>query len=102
MVVSAPGSYGKPRPGLVVQSDVFDGNGSLAVLLLTSELKLGNPLLRYLLDPSDGNGLLLASDVMIDKIFAIPRERMGKKIGGVTAKQMSDITSALALFLGLK
>ena len=102
VVVSAPGDYGKPRPGLVIQSDRFDGNGSIVVLLMTSVLKRDNPLLRHTVEPSQTNGLVSPSDVMIDKIFTIPRERMGRRIGSVTRAEMGKITAALAVFLEIR
>lgn len=101
VIVSAPGSYAKPRPSLVIQSDTFDGNGSLTVLLMTSHLKSDSPLIRHTLQPSDANGLLAPTDVMIDKIFTIPRGRMGQCIGHLTSTEMAEITSALAVFLGM-
>jgi mRNA-degrading endonuclease toxin of MazEF toxin-antitoxin module len=38
---------------------------------------------------------------MIDKIFTVPRERMGKKIGKLDPAQMTEITAELAIFLGM-
>ena len=101
VIVSAPGSYGKPRPALVIQSDIYDGNGSLAVLLMTTHVDPDIPLLRHTLQPCEANGLLATTDVMIDKIFTIPRDRMGQRIGHLTSSEMTEITSAFALFLGM-
>src|ERR1700676_1928574 len=38
VTIVLPGAYGKPRPALVIQSDLFDALGSLTVLPITSEL----------------------------------------------------------------
>jgi len=102
VIVSAPGSYGKPRPGLVIQSDGFEDTGSLTVLLMSSHLKPDSPLIRYTIQPLESNGLNLPTDVMIDKIFTIPRDRMGNKIGKLTSAQMAEITASLAIFLGIR
>ncbi len=100
VIVSAPGSYGKPRPSVVIQSDAFDGNGSLTVVLMSSNVKPNSPLIRYLVLPSEANGLRSQTDVMIDKVFTVPRARMGEKIGQLSSAEMAEITSALAVFLG--
>jgi mRNA interferase MazF len=102
VIVSAPGSYCKPRPSVVIQSDTFDKNGSLTVLLMSSHLKSDSPLIRHTIQPSESNGLNLPTDVMIDKIFTIPRDRMGDKIGHLSSTQMAEITSSLAIFLGIR
>ena len=102
VIVSAPGDYGKPRPSVVIQSDRFDGNGSLTVLLMTTRLNPDSPLLRYNIRPADGNGLHSPTDVMVDKVFTIPRERMGKSIGRLSSSQMVEITAMLAVFLGIR
>jgi mRNA-degrading endonuclease toxin of MazEF toxin-antitoxin module len=39
---------------------------------------------------------------MIDKIFTAPRDRMGDKIGHLSSTQMAEITSSLAIFLGIR
>lgn len=100
-IVSAPGSYGKPRPAVIIQSDLYDGNGSLAVLLMTSHVNADIPLIRHTIQPCETNGLISPTDVMIDKIFSIPRERMGQRIGHLTSLEMTEITAALTLFLGM-
>ena len=38
VTVAASGDYGKPRPALVVQADVYAEHPSVTVLPLTSEL----------------------------------------------------------------
>lgn len=54
----ARGDYGKPRPAVVVQSDLFNStHASLIVCLLTSEL-VDAPLFRLTIPPSPTNGLV--------------------------------------------
>jgi len=101
VIVSAPGSYGKPRPSVVIQSDIYDGTGSLVVLLMTTKLRPEAPLIRYNILPAPANGLNEPTDVMIDKLFTVPRDRMGRRIGHLTAAQMAEISSELAVFLGM-
>jgi hypothetical protein len=37
VTIGLPGAYGKPRPALVIQSDLFNALGSVTVLPVTSE-----------------------------------------------------------------
>ena len=101
VIVSAPGSYGKPRPSVVIQSNFFQATGSLTVLLMTSDLREDLPLIRHVVAPNESNGLATTSHIMIDKIFTIPKERMGKRIGHLSSTQMAEITAAVAVFLGI-
>lgn len=101
VIVSAPGSYGKPRPSVIIQSDWYDSAASVVVLLMTTKLHPESPLIRYSVLPTAANGLKEPTDVMIDKIFTVPRERMGKKIGQLDPAQMTEITAELAVFLGM-
>lgn len=101
VIVSAPGSYGKPRPSVIIQSDWYDSTASVTVLLMTTKLHPESPLIRYKVLPTTANGLKEPTDVMIDKIFTVPRERTGKKIGKLTPAQMAAITSELAVFLDM-
>ncbi|MER2518144.1 MAG: type II toxin-antitoxin system PemK/MazF family toxin, partial [Candidatus Accumulibacter phosphatis] len=50
------GAYGKPRPALVVQSDLFATHPSVTILPVTSELR-ETPLFRVEIKPTAENGL---------------------------------------------
>lgn len=100
VTIALSGDYGKPRPALVVQDDAFATLDSVTVLRITSELQ-GAPLVRINLSPNPGNGLRAASQVMIDKAATLPRKKLGKHIGRVSAGTMQSVDEALARFLGL-
>ncbi|WBV43520.1 type II toxin-antitoxin system PemK/MazF family toxin [Pseudoroseomonas cervicalis] len=62
------GDYGsKPRPAVVVQSELFEGTGSVTVCLLTTQLT-GAPLLRVPVAPGEGSGLRVPSRIAIEKL----------------------------------
>ena len=69
---------------------------------MTSTL-LDAPLMRIRIYGGNGrlSGLDRDSDVMIDKLFTVPRNRMRKRIGHLTPAQMGEITAELAVFLGM-
>lgn len=100
ITVAAKGDFGKPRPALVVQSDLFAGATSVTYCPLTSELREA-PRLRITIEPQPGNGLSKTSQVMIDKIQTVSKARVGTVIGRVTDKEMLAINGAVRLWLGL-
>jgi mRNA interferase MazF len=99
VTVALPGSYGKPRPALIIQSDLFAEHPSVTILPVTSELR-ETPLFRISIDPTLGNGLLKPSQVMVDKTQTIPREKIGKTLGQLDETTIVAVNRALALFLG--
>lgn len=101
VVVAMQGDYGKPRPGLIVQSDAFADLSSVTLLRLTTDLH-HLPLTRITIQPSRANGLRFASQVMIDKTGTVPRSKIGQRIGRVDASTMRSVETALARFLGLR
>jgi mRNA interferase MazF len=99
VTVALQGACGKPRPALVIQSDLFDAHPSIAVLPVASELR-DAPLFRIRVEPSTGNGLRQPSDVMADKPQTVPRDKVGEAIARLPDDTMRRVNRALALFLG--
>ncbi|MGC1387870.1 MAG: type II toxin-antitoxin system PemK/MazF family toxin [Steroidobacteraceae bacterium] len=95
-----PGAYGKPRPALVVQSDLFDALPSVTVLPITSELRTA-PLLRISIEPTTDNGLRKNSQVMVDKAQTVPRDKVGATIGRLHEDTVVAVDRALAVFFGI-
>lgn len=94
------GALGKPRPALVVQADRFDTSPSVTVLPITSTL-VEAPLIRLSIKPDEQNGLRKPSQVMIDKVTTLPREKVGHIVGTANDTFMLSVSRALALFLGI-
>ena len=99
MTISLPGAYGKPRPALVIQSDLFDEHPSVTILPVTGELR-DTPLFRVAMEPDAANGLRKRSQVMVDKAQTVPREKIGETFGRLDDATMLAVTRALAVFLG--
>jgi mRNA interferase MazF len=99
VTIAPPGTYGKPRPALVIQSDLFDEHPSMTILPVTSELR-ETPLFRVSVEPDEGNGLHKRSQVMVDKAQTVPREKIGESFGRLDHTTMLAVTQALAVFLG--
>jgi mRNA interferase MazF len=100
VIVSAPGDYGKPRPAVVIQSDWLKATDSVLVALLTSTLA-DAPLYRLQIEPSEANGLKVPSQIMIDKIVAMPREKCGRVIGRIDESAVIALNHMLSVVVGV-
>lgn len=101
LAAAAPGDYGKPRPVLIVQSNLFAELPSFTVCPLTTHLRDDAPLLRLTIPPTPSNGLRQRSQIAIDKMTTLPRERFGTRIGRADDDVMLQVTRALAVYLGI-
>lgn len=98
-VVALQGDFGKPRPALIIQSDLFAEHPTVTVLPITSDLREA-PLLRLTVQPSPENGLRSPSQIMVDKAHTVLRDKVGQRIGRLDGATMVAVNRALALFLG--
>ncbi len=102
VVVAAKGPYtGKPRPALVVQSDLFNPtHQSVTLCPITSDC-VDAPLFRISLPPGERTGLRLASQIMVDKIVSVPRSAITDEIGRCDTAELEAAEDALRRWLGL-
>lgn len=98
--VALQGDYGKPRPAVVIQSDWLSGTDSILICPLTSTLR-DAPLYRLTVEPSVGNGLSRVSQVMVDKIFAVRRDKLGQRLGRLEDKELLALNRMLAVAIGM-
>src|SRR5687767_3740045 len=100
-IATPPGDYGKPRPVVIVQSDLFlEARDSVTVCLLSSEL-IGAPLFRVRVKRGPANRLKRASDVMADKVMTLRKERLGEPLGSLTPEEQAALDQALRRWLAL-
>ena len=99
IVIALQGDFGKPRPALVIQSDLFSEHPTVTVLPVTSDIR-DAPLIRLTVQPTPENGLQAPSQIMVDKAHTVAREKTGQKIGRLDSALMVTVNRALALFLG--
>lgn len=100
LTVALPGDYGKPRPALIIQSDFLPETDSVLVCLLTTTLR-ETPLYRLSLPAGEGTGLREPSQVMVDKIMAVRRDRCGAPIGRVDEAALLALGRLLAFVVGI-
>ena len=100
VTVSASGDYGKPRHAVIIQSDRLKSSNSVLVSLFTSTLT-DTPLFRLHIEPNETNGLKLPSQIMVDKIMAIPRDKCGAVIGRIDKETIIVLNHMLAVIVGI-
>jgi mRNA interferase MazF len=101
VIVAATGEYGKPRPAVIVQTDAFpETHASVVICQMTSEI-VDAPDFRVTIDPSEGNGLRVRSQVMADKPVTVRRERIRQLIGRLHDGDIRRLNITLAFVIGL-
>ena len=99
ITVALSGDYGKPRPAFVIQSDFLPETDSVLVCLLTTTLRAA-PLYRLSL-PSRGRRPVEPSQVMVDKIMAVRRNRCGPSIGRIDDPAWLALNRLLAVVVNV-
>jgi mRNA interferase MazF len=99
VTVSLQGDYGKPRPALVIQSDLLTDLESVVLCPVTSDLR--NAAFRVTVEPNPANGLRTLSQVMVDKLATLPRTKISEPIGRLDEERMKTVGRALLLVVGV-
>ena len=90
VTVAVQGDFGKPRPALIIQSDVSnDTHATVTVLLVSSEI-VDAPVFRITIKPTPENGLKMICQIQADKTMTIRRERIGATIGRLDSDAMIE------------
>jgi mRNA interferase MazF len=100
VTIAMQGDFGKPRPALVIQANLFSEHASATVLPITSTL-VAAPLLRVTVQPSAENGLQMPSQVMVDKAMTVKRDKLGPALGHIDSDALVEVERCLAVFLGI-
>ncbi len=95
------GDYGKPRPAVVVQSDLFNSTHQSISLCPMSSHLVEAPLFRVNVSISKQSGLQKESQIMVDKVMSIKRDKITEKIGKLSQSELSGLNSALKTWLSL-
>lgn len=102
VVVAAKGAYtGKPRPALVVQSDLFNPTHQSITLCPITSVCVDAPLFRIPLPPGQRTGLRSPSQIMVDKIVSVPRTSIDSEIGRCDEDELEAADDALRRWLSL-
>ncbi len=94
------GDFGKPRPALIVQSDLFNRtHPTVTVLPVTSDLRNAMQF-RITVEPSAATGLRSISQVMIDKPMTYLADKLGTQMGHLDDETLLRVNRALAVWMG--
>jgi len=94
------GYAAKPRPVLILQDDRFDATQSVTICAFTTD-PTEAPLIRLPVEPSEMNGLLAPSRLMVDKLTTVPRSKLGERLGRLSDEDTVRLGRAVVVFLGL-
>ena len=89
----------KPRPAVMVQSDLYDQTPSVVACAVTTTAH-DAALSRLPLAPSARLPLRVPSWIMVDKLTSVRRERIGQTIGRISDDEAVALNRSLAVFLG--
>ena len=85
---------------MIIQANAFSELPAVTVLPITGTL-VEAPLVRVLVEPTPGNGLIKPSQIMVDKPQTPLRAKIGPAFGRLGDAAMVTVNRALAVFLGL-
>ncbi len=101
VVIVAYGELGRPRPAVIVQSnELGDTTTTVLACPITSETTEKLPL-RPIIEAADSNGLRIRSQIMTDRVLAVPRARVRQIIGTIDKLTSARLDTALLVTLGL-
>lgn len=89
----------KPRPALVVQSDLFNEDHPAVTVCPITSHATGDSFYRVPVPSGGQTGLVRDSEVEIDRVQAIWRQRVGQKIGRAPDEVMFAVDAALRRWL---
>jgi len=101
VLINLSGDYGKPRPCVIVQNDLFHSLESVLIAPITSDVSVDVDIFRIILKPTKSNGLLKQSQIMLDKIVAVRKSKIKKVIGKLNRVQLADINKKIILLFGI-
>ena len=101
VVMVAQGDFGKPRPAVIVQTDMLNPTHSTILVCPISSNSYEAQLYRIKIAPTKMNGLKKPSHIMADKATALLKQRIKKRIGCLTEDELMELEKSLGFVLGL-
>lgn len=92
--------FGETSAYVIVQDDSFDATTSISICALTTD-ETEAPLFRLIVEPGEGNGLREPCRLMVDKIITVPKTKLGRHVGRLSAEDIVRLNRAMIAFLGL-
>jgi mRNA interferase MazF len=99
LMVVLPKELGKPRPAVVIQSQLLFDIPTVVVLPCTTELT-EDCIYRPDVPHDEHTGLLRPTQAMVDKVTSISKRRVRDVIGRVNAATLQQLTQATQFVIG--
>jgi mRNA interferase MazF len=101
VTVALPGDLGKPRPAVIFQVDVLNDHLRTVLLCPISSFPSNPSFFRVAVKPTPENGLRLPSEIMVEKLQAANKSKIGQVIGRLDSQTLRKLARALAITLSL-
>jgi mRNA interferase MazF len=101
IIVALSGDLGKPRPAVIVETDLLAPTDHVIICPGTSFLRDDVDQRRVYVEPSEANGLKVATQFQADKITVTRRDKCGPVIGTLEADVMERLNGVLFALIGL-
>ncbi|MFM9913730.1 MAG: type II toxin-antitoxin system PemK/MazF family toxin [Methylophilaceae bacterium] len=101
ITIAMQGDFGKARPALIIQSDLFNPTHPTVTVMLVSSDAVDAPLIRINVQPNTENGLKTLCQIQVDKTMTLRREKVGAVIGHLDGETMLTVNRALSVFMGI-
>ena len=99
-VSGGPDHAGKPRPAVIVQAKLIGQVDSVTICPLTSDTEIVSPS-RVPVRPDSENGLAFPSQIMVEKISTVHKQKLGQRIGVLGILDVIELERSLVWYLGL-
>lgn len=101
VTVALQGDLGKPRPALILETDLLAPTAHVILCTGTSTLRDHVEPRRALALPNPKNGLRLPTQFQIDRLVSVRRDKCGEVIGRLDDASMEQVNRLLLVLLGL-
>src|SRR6476646_10707564 len=91
---------GKPRPVVIVQDNSFDATDSITICAFTTD-PTDAPLFRLIVEPNERYGVRSTCRLLVDNITAVPKAKVGTRVGPLDHEDMVRLNQAMTVFLGM-
>ena len=101
VTVALQRDFGKPRPALILETDLLAPTKHVILCTGTSTLREDVEPRRVLVYPSPDNGLRLPTQFQVDKLSAVQRAKCSPVIGQIDQESLAQVNGLLFVLLGL-
>ena len=91
----------KTRPAVIIQNDISNRHSPMTIVAAMSSQFSDPPFPREIIIEPHESGLPKRSAAILNQIRSVDRQRLGKRVGRLSAESMQRIDEALKISLGL-